>query len=147
MREAMLLGWTGICFWAVGQVWLAQVVLYPLFQRVGETDYICYHRFYALRAPLAMAAPGFACFLFPIPLAVFGPGMPEWMHTANIALGVVGLLVAMAVETPRHAHLEIGGKDTEVIDELICCNWPRTISVTLQGALTVGMLGHVLTID
>jgi hypothetical protein len=86
--------------------------------------------------------PGFASFVLPVPLAIFGPSLPVWMHAANIALGLVGLVITVALEIPRHARLERDGKDATVIAELIRYNWPRTASITLQAGVTVAMLAH-----
>jgi hypothetical protein len=60
--------------WAAGQLWCAQLVVYPLFARVGDAQYTAYRRFYARRIPLPVTAPGFAYFLMPMPLAWFGAG-------------------------------------------------------------------------
>lgn len=139
-----LLLWTGLIFWVLGQIWLVQIVIYPLFARVGGADYVAYHRFYSRHISLPVILPGFAAFLTPIPLALWGPQVPGWMSTANIAGGVIGLLVTVLLEIPRHARLEKHGKDPKVIAELIRFNWPRTLSITLQAVSTLLMLRHVL---
>ena len=46
----------------------------------------------------------------------------------------------MALEIPRYARLEKGGKQEAVIRELILYNWPRTLSFTGQALLTLLML-------
>ncbi len=140
--DPMLITWALVNFWVLGQIWLAQWVIYPLFQHVGATEYIGYHRFYAQRIPLPVIVPGFASFVLPVPLAIFGPALPAWMHAANIGLGLVGLVVTVALEIPRHARLERDGKDGTVIAELIRYNGPRTASITLQAGITVAMLAH-----
>ena len=40
---------------AVGQIWFAQVVVYPLFTKVGEAEYVAYHKFYSSRIPLPVS--------------------------------------------------------------------------------------------
>ncbi len=140
--DPMLIGWALVNFWVLGQIWLAQWVVYPLFRRVGVAEYIGYHRFYAQRIPLPVIVPGFASFVLPVPLAIFGPALPAWMHAANIGLGLVGLVVTVALEIPRHDRLERDGKDDAVIAELIRYNWPRTLSITLQAGVTAAMLAH-----
>lgn len=136
----LLLAWTGLIFWVLGQIWFAQIVVYPLFAKVGEADYVRYHRFYAGNIPLPVIVPGFASFLLPVPLALLGPAVPPWMNIANIAAGVVGLLVTAILEIPRHNRLQRGGKDDGTIAELIRFNWPRTLSITVQAAVTTAML-------
>lgn len=141
---ALMLGWSLLSFWVLGQIWLVQVVVYPLFAKVGGPDYVGYHRFYSRRIPLPVIVPGFASFLLPVALAFYGPDVPGWMTTANIASGIVGLLVTVLMEIPRHARLERAGKNDKVIAELVRYNWPRTLSITVQAAVTMAMLAHVL---
>lgn len=137
----ILLLWTLIIFYVTGGIWFAQIVVYPLFGKVGEDEYVAYHKFYSSRIPLPVIVPGFASFILPVALVFLGPGsVPLWMALANVACGLVGLLVTVVLEIPRHARLEKGGKQEAVIRELILFNWPRTLSITGQALLTVLML-------
>ncbi|WP_119271990.1 hypothetical protein [Taklimakanibacter deserti] len=138
-----LLLWAALAFWVLGQIWLVQIVIYPLFAEVGAADYIRYHRSYTRRIPLPVILPGFASFLLPALLAVYGPAVPLWMSAANIMAGLAGLLVTVLLEIPRHARLEKGGRNDAIISELIRYNWPRTVSISLQAVVTFLMLRHV----
>jgi hypothetical protein len=140
-----LILWAALSFWELGQIWLVQIVIYPLFAHVGEAEYTGYHSFYAKRIPLPVIVPGFAGFLLPIPLAFFGPAVPVWMSAANILTGIIGLLVTVLLEIPRHNRLETGGKNDILIAELIRYNWPRTLSITAQSVVTLLMLLHVFS--
>ncbi len=141
-----LLFWTVVILYVLGQIWLAQIVVYPLFGQVGEKEYVAYHKFYSSRIPLPVIVPGFASFLLPVTLVFFVPdSVPSWMALANAACGLVGLFVTVALEIPRHARLEKGGKQEQVIRELIRYNWPRTLSITGQAFLTLLMLVSVFT--
>jgi hypothetical protein len=142
-QNLYLILWAVLSFWVLGQIWLVQIAIYPLFARVGEVDYIVYHRFYSSRIPLVVILPGFASFLLPLALAWFGPAVPTWMSVANIATGIAGLLVTVGLEIPRHGRLEKTGKDDTTIDELIRYNWPRTASITLQALVTLAMVFYV----
>jgi hypothetical protein len=143
MPELLLLLWSALVFWELGQIWLVQIVVYPLFARVGDAEYVAYHSFYTSRIPLPIIVPGFASFLLPAALAYFGPAVPGWMSAANIAAGIAGLLVTVLLEIPRHNRLEKGGKNDATIDELIRYNWPRTASISAQAVITFMMLIHV----
>ena len=140
LPHLLLLLWAGLIFYELGQIWYIQAVVYPLFARVGEAEYVGYHRFYVQRIPLPTIVPGFAGFLLPIPLAFVGPAVPAWMSAANIAAGLVGLLVTVLLEIPRHNRLERDGKDEATIAELVRFNWPRTLSITTSAAVTMAML-------
>ncbi len=136
-----LLFWTVVIFYVLGVIWFAQIVVYPLFGKVGPDEYIAYHRFYSSRIPLPVVIPGFASFLLPIVLVFFRPdSVSLWIALANAACGLVGLFVTVALEIPRHARLEKGGKQEAVIRELIRYNWPRTLSITGSALLTLLML-------
>lgn len=50
------------------------------------------------------------------------PSAPFWLTAANIAFGLVGLAVTLALEIPRHARLETHGRDDRVITELVRFN-------------------------
>jgi hypothetical protein len=141
--QLFLLFWSLVSFWAMAQIWFAQIVVYPLFAKVGDRDYVGYHTFYTARIPLPVILPGFASFLLPIALAFLGPQVPVWMTAANVAMGIIGLLVTVLLEIPRHGRLERSGKNDAIIAELIRFNWPRTASMTLQAAVTMAMLIHV----
>ena len=141
--ELLLLLWTALIFWELGQIWFAQIVVYPLFAHVGTAEYVGYHSFYARRIPLPVIVPGFASFLLPVPLALFGPIVPFWMSAANIAAGLAGLLVTVLLEIPRHTRLQRGGKNAVTIAELIRYNWPRTLSISAQAVTTFLMLRQV----
>ena len=141
--QLFLLLWTGLVCWVLGQIWLVQIVVYPLFAQVGEAQYVGYHRFYSRHIALPVIIPGFASFLLPVALALYGPAVSAWMSAVNIAAGVVGLLVTLVLEIPRHARLEKGGKDDAIIAELIRYNWPRTLSISAQSIITLLMLRHV----
>ncbi len=138
-----LLLWAALVFWVLGQIWLVQIVVYPLFAQVGEAEYVRYHRFYTRHIPLVVIIPGFASFLLPVPLAFYGPAVPYWMSAGNIIAGIVGLLVTVLLEIPRHSRLETNGRNETTIAELIRYNWPRTLSITTQAVITLLMLRHL----
>lgn len=142
LSNAFLLMWAVLVFWTLGQIWLVQIVIYPLFAEVGPSDYKAYHAFYSRRIPLPVIIPGFATFILPVALALIGPAMPLWMSVANISAGVVGLLVTLVLEIPRHARLVDGGKNDTTIAELIRFNWPRTLSISVQAVITFLMMSH-----
>lgn len=141
LSHLFLLAWAVLIFAVLGEIWMAQLVVYPLFEKVGEAEYVAYHKFYSSRIPLPVIVPGFASFLLTIPLFFLAPdAVPTWMLLANFACGLVGLIVTVALEIPRHSRLEKGGKQVEVIRELVRYNWPRTLSITGSAVLTVLML-------
>jgi hypothetical protein len=132
---------TIVALYTLGGIWFAQIVVYPLFRKVGQDEYVAYHKFYSSRIPLPVILPGFASFLLPLALVFLRPeSVPLWMALANVACGLVGLFVTLALEIPRHTRLEKGGKQEAVIRELIRYNWPRTLSITGSAIVTLMMV-------
>jgi hypothetical protein len=137
----LLIGSTLVTLYVFGQIWLVQLVVYPLFAQVGQAEYIAYHRFYSSRSPLPVILPGFASFLLPVVLVFLRPAaVPLGLAVANALCGIVGLLVTVALEIPRHERLEQGGKQDRVIRELITYNWPRTLSISCSALLSLAMV-------
>jgi hypothetical protein len=127
-------------------IWFVQIVVYPLFGKVGPSEYIPYHRFYTSHILLVVIIPGFLSFLLPIAVfACLPDGVPALLAIANIAMGLVGLAVTVGLEIPRHGRLERGGKNDKLIAELIRYNWPRTASITVSAALTIAMAAKAFT--
>lgn len=147
IAEIVLLLWSGLAFWVLGHVWIIQIVIYPLFAKVGDADFAEYHRFYSRRVIPTALIPGFASFLLPIPLMFLGPKVSFWMETTLVATGMFGLLVTVALQIPRHLILARKGKDARIIEQLISYNWLRTLSVSVQAGVTFVMLYLVFARD
>lgn len=143
ITEIILLIWAVLAFWVLGHVWMIQIVIYPLFAKVGDADFAEYHRFYSRRVIPTALIPGFASFLLPIPFMFFGSRVSFWMDATLVATGIFGLLVTVGLQIPRHLLLARKGKDPTTIVELIRYNWLRTLSVSVQAAVTFLMLCHV----
>src|SRR5918999_2234234 len=80
-----LLLWTLVIWYVLGEIWFAQIVVSPLFAKVGEAEYIAYHKFYSSRIPLPVILPGFASFLLPVVLLFVRPeAVPQWLAVANV---------------------------------------------------------------
>jgi hypothetical protein len=139
--HAFLLFYTALVCYTLGVTWFAQLVVYPLFAKVGSEDYIAYHKFYGSQIPLPVIVPGFACFLLPLVMIFIRPeSVPLGLALANAACGLLGLWVTVALEIPRHYRLETGGKQPTVIEELIRYNWPRTLGISGSAGLALAMV-------
>jgi hypothetical protein len=128
-------------FYNAGTIWFCQRMAYPLFGKVGEADYVAFHKFYLSRIPLPVIIPGFLSFLTPVAVLIWLPGtVSVWMGWVNVVCGAVGLYVTVVLEIPRHGRLENGGKNERIIAELTSYNWPRTLSITVSAGLTLWMV-------
>ncbi|MBD2113214.1 MULTISPECIES: hypothetical protein [Cyanophyceae] len=139
--HSFLLFYTVLVCYNLGIIWFGQLVIYPLFAKVGSADYVAYHKFYSSRIPLPVILPGFACLLLPIALIFLRPAsVPLMLALANAACSLLALWVTVALEIPRHAQLEQDGKQPEVIQELVRYNWPRTLSISGSAGFTLAMV-------
>ena len=94
-----------------------------------------------MQIPLPVIVPGFACFLLSIALVFLRPeSVPLWIALANVACGLAGLFVTVALEIPRHDRLEKGASRNPWIRELVLYNWPRPLAITGSTLLTLWML-------
>jgi hypothetical protein len=133
-------------FYNVGTIWFCQRMAYPLFGKVGEAEYVTFHKFYLSRIPLPVILPGFLCMFTPLAVLIWLPAsIPVWMAWANVVCGVVTLYITVGLEIPRHGRLEKGGKNDQTIAELIAYNWPRTLSISGSAILTIAMVLQAFT--
>lgn len=88
-----------------------------------------------------MIIPGFVSFVTPVVVLIWLPGaVSAWTGWANVVCGAVGLCVTVGLEIPRHGRLAKGGKNAQLITELVAGNWPRTIAISVSAALTLWMV-------
>jgi len=126
----------------VGLIWLVQVVSYPLFLRVGRSEFATYHAAHArlityVVAPLMIAelAASFAWVVLP------DADVPRAIAWAGLALAVGTWALTMLVAVPKHEALA-GGFDAATITELVTTNWLRTGAWTLRGVLLLWIAGR-----
>ncbi len=123
----------------LGTIWFCQLAVYPLFAKVGATEYAGYHSYYTSHIMFQVIFPGFLSFVLAASVMLFLPvWVAVWMAVANVAMAIIGLLVTVGLEIPRHNKLD-HGKDDRLIAELIAYNWPRTASITVSAGLTMAM--------
>jgi hypothetical protein len=143
--HALLLIALCLQWYNMGTIWFCQTTVYPLFGQVAETGYSSYHKFYVGSIPFSVIVPGFLSFLMPLVVLIWRPeGVPLVLALGNLIAGIVGLLITVGLEIPRHNRLE-NGKDDRLIAELIRYNWPRTTSITVSAALTTAMVIRAFT--
>lgn len=126
-----------------GLIWFVQVVHYPLFVAVGESNFADYeHRHQRLTSyvvgPL-MAVEG----LTALALAATAATTVGW---AAVLAGWVLLAIIHAstifLQVPAHAQLA-EGFNAEVANRLVRTNWIRTIGWSLRAGLAAVMVAQV----
>lgn len=118
----------------VGLIWTVQLVLYPLYGRVGSERFPDYHAAHMRGISIVVAPPmlieaGTAAWLF----LVDGERNPLF-----IVSGVFLLLVwasTALLQVSLHRRLQSDGYDSATCEKLTATNWIRTISWTVRGLL------------
>jgi hypothetical protein len=104
-------------------IWLVQVLIYPNFRFIPDSDFKDFHKRHCDRISL-LVSPMIAQVFMVAMVLMEGARTPEWIFHAT---AIVLIHVATAVfSAPAHTKLGLG-KDPRVIDRLILTNWIRTL--------------------
>ena len=111
----------------VGVIWFVQVVTYPQFLDIAETEFAAYHAEYSRRISFVVIPPMF----LELGTALWGVSL-FWNNELRgiaIACAVVTILVwatTFLVQVPQHTRLSEGYSES-TIRALVNGNWIRTI--------------------
>lgn len=144
LRIATLLLQSAATLTLVGLIWFVQIVHYPLFARVGDSQFVSYevdHQRLTARvvAPLMLAEIAAATLL----VWSRPPGVSRWPTWVGLVLIVTIWLLTVLVHVPQHTALALSF-DARVQQDLVRDNWWRTGAWTARGLLVLFMLGEAL---
>ena len=130
----------------VGLIWMVQIVHYPLFDQVGEEDFVAYQKRHQTRTTFVVGPPMLTEAFSSVLLAWYPPtGAKMSLILAGIALVFVIWISTAAIQVPCHGKL-VEGFDEKVHRRLVRSNWIRTIAWTARGVLTVWILLSTLSV-
>ena len=145
-RRWNLVGLTALTTYSAAVSWQAQQVSYPLYRKVGESDFAAYHQFYNGAIPLPVIVPGFACF---IAAAAFPWTRPQDVSrpvAAAVAVaGIVSLASTVLWAIPMHARLDSAGPSPATIDSLLSANLVRSAALSVGAVTLTWCLGRLLS--
>lgn len=128
----------------VGLIWLVQVVHYPLFAQVGDSEFSAYHKRHTHRitiivAPLMLLELATGLLLwFRMPL------QPFWLFNTMAMALIWGSTALWQVPLHKQLALADGAARLALIRQLVASNWLRTFFWSLRGLLLVGLLLELL---
>ena len=125
-----------VTLFMTGLIWFVQLVHYPLFGRVGETDFAAYEAQHTRRTGLLVGGPMLLELGLAAVLAWSPGGTAAWCGLG--LLGIIWLSTAVS-QVPMHRRLE-KGFDQAVHRRLVVGNWIRTIAWSIRGVLAILML-------
>lgn len=119
----------GITCSLVGLIWLVQIVVYPLMNRVGETSFIVWHARYTTSmsycvGPMMLAELATAAWLL-------CTGKRDAAFLTSLGLLAIIWLSTAFIQVPMHHQLS-QGFDQVAHEKLITSNWIRTSAWTLR---------------
>ena len=125
-----------------GLIWFVQVVHYPLFARVGSTEFPAYSRAHQTLTTLVVGPPMLVEALTAALLVVVRPtGVSAALSWVGLALVAVIWLSTAALQVPSHAKL-VQGFDPAIGSFLVQTNWIRTVAWTARGVLVLAMIAQ-----
>lgn len=129
----------------VGLIWMVQVVHYPLFDDVGEQNYVRYQQRHQsnityIVGPVMLIELISAFMLLWYPVA----GINKSLVYCGIGLVILIWLSTALVQVPCHEKL-VKGFDPAAYKWLVNSNWIRTVAWTARGGLVTWMLICVLS--
>ena len=128
-------------FVMVGLIWTMQVVHYPLFALVGESDFSEYEASHQRRIIRLLAIPAVTEIVSAGLIALDPPdGVPASLAIAGGSLLVAVWVLTGLVQAPLHGALS-SGYDATRIGRLVRTNWWRTLAWTGRGVMAAWMIG------
>ena len=128
----------------VGLIWLIQVVHYPLFDDVGEQNYVTYQQRHQSNITYIVGPVMLIEIITAVMLAIYPvKGVGNTLVYVGIALVVVIWLSTAFIQVPCHSKL-VKGFDPAAYKWLVQSNWIRTIAWTGRGVIVTWMLVQVL---
>jgi hypothetical protein len=127
-----------------GLIWFVQVVHYPLFARVGNSEFPAYSRAHQTLTTLVVGPPMLVEALTAALLVVVRPtGVSAALSWTGLALVAMIWLSTAALQVPSHAKL-VQGFDPAIGSFLVQTNWIRTVGWTARAVVVLAMLAQAM---
>ena len=128
----------------VGLIWMVQIVHYPLFNDVGQENYVQYQQRHQsnityIVAPVMLVELATAILLLVYPVA----GLNKSLVYVGIGLVILVWLSTALIQVPCHGKL-VTGFDQTAYNWLVNSNWIRTVAWSGRGVIVTMMLVRIL---
>lgn len=128
----------------VGLIWFVQVVHYPLFNRVGDDEFVTYESRHQARTTWVVLPPMLLELVSAVALLL--PIFRSSLSSVDVVLLWIGagLLAVIwvstgALQVPAHRVLQTGF-DAGAYQRLVASNWIRTVAWTARGGVVIAVL-------
>ena len=109
--------------WMTAVIWLVQVLIYPNFRLIPDSEFQEFHKRHCDRISF-LVAPMMAQIFLVAGVILEGGRTAEWVFHAVSIVSIFAFTALFSV--PAHNRLG-GGKDDPAIGRLIFWNWARTL--------------------
>jgi len=118
-----------------GLIWFVQIVHYPLFEKVGRTEFSGYEAAHQ-RLTTYVVAPAMLLELVTAGVLVFfgEPGIGRSIRAINLILLLLIWGMTAGIQVPQHNSLNTGFDET-IWRKLVLGNWGRTILWSVRSGL------------
>ena len=127
-----------------GLVWFVQIVHYPLYARVGNSEFVSYEKAHMKLTTYVVFPPMLIELATSIALLVYSPARisASLLWIAAALTGIVWVST-LALQIPQHAALS-GGYDAAAQQQLVSGNWVRTAAWTLRSGILCWMVSRAI---
>ena len=141
----ILLTHVGSTLAMVGLIWFVQIVHYPLFAHVGNSEFVTYELIHQRLTTRVVGPLMLVEAVTAVALIWLRPsGIGGWLVWAGASLlGTIWLLTFL-VQVRQHARLAVA-YDAQLQRQLVQRNWYRTAAWSARGLIVLGMLGQALS--
>ncbi len=127
-----------------GLIWFVQVVHYPLFGKVGLSNFTTYESQHTMRTGWVVAPIMLLELASTSLLMLYRPHFIQPYEAIVLVLLTIGVWAStFFIQVPLHSTL-IGGMDWESIRKLVSSNWIRTVLWTCKGLLCCWIVGRLI---
>ena len=113
----------------VGVIWVMQLVHYPSFKYVNESDYIIFQKFHMSNISYIVFPAMFTELI--TALLIFFSGEKSFFFMLSLICLFLIWVITGVLFTKFHSILQ-KGKDLKMIEKMIKANWTRTLLWTLR---------------
>ena len=129
INALLLLTCLGSTLFMTGLITFVQVVHYPLFLRIGSSEFSAYHKEHSRKTTFVVLVPMllelFSSFFM---LIERPPHSPFWLACAGFAAAAITWLTTFLFSVPIHERLGSLGYNPEAIRALVLTNWMRFVA-------------------
>jgi hypothetical protein len=144
MATALFVAHLAVTLFMTGVIWFVQIVHYPLFRFVGNSEFARYEAAHIFWTTWVVAPPMLTELTTAVLLLLFKPkGISDGILWLNLALLSAIWLSTAFLQVPCHQRLS-QGFDAATHHRLVVTNWLRTVCWTVRSGLLLWLAAKLV---